>query len=252
MRILQAFVGTHELGALEHAMSDRSEVEESSERTREIGSRIAEVAERVGGKKRLAQLSGVSESQLYRYIAGQSQPTIEPVVAMARSADISLEWLATGRGAATAAGEGVAEAPPPYVADGTFVPVPRLEVRVGDAADADLLQPGEYAFRLDWLSGHALDPAHLALIAAHGDAMAPLIGDGEVVLVDRRVPRVEREGVYVVALDGWLLPKILQHGLDGALYVRSANPDYREFVLSAERAAALRVVGRVVWTGRAL
>ncbi|MCH7479732.1 MAG: helix-turn-helix domain-containing protein, partial [SAR324 cluster bacterium] len=43
-------------------------------------------------------MAGISESQLYRYIGGESSPTIEPLVQIARAAGVSLEWLATGYG----------------------------------------------------------------------------------------------------------------------------------------------------------
>ncbi|QKT03452.1 helix-turn-helix domain-containing protein [Ectothiorhodospiraceae bacterium 2226] len=59
--------------------------------------RIAMVAD-VMGKKELARRSGISESQLYRYIGGQSQPTVEPLVALAAAAGVSIRWLVSGEG----------------------------------------------------------------------------------------------------------------------------------------------------------
>ncbi len=61
-----------------------------------LGGRINSVASRVGGKKNLAKMAGISESQLHRYISEKSQPTIEPLVALAEAACVSVEWLATG------------------------------------------------------------------------------------------------------------------------------------------------------------
>lgn len=65
-----------------------------------IGERISIVAEVVGGKKTLADMAGISESQLHRYIAGASQPTLAPLIAIADAGGVSFDWLARGRGSA--------------------------------------------------------------------------------------------------------------------------------------------------------
>jgi len=65
-----------------------------------IGTRISEISRRAGGKKKLAAKAHVSESHLYRYISGESEPTASRLVALARAADVSIAWLATGEGEA--------------------------------------------------------------------------------------------------------------------------------------------------------
>lgn len=218
-----------------------------------IGLRISDIAELVGGKKRLAQLSGVSESQLYRYISGKSQPTIEPVVAMARAAGAQLEWLATGHGPMRTTPAGVCEPATAYVSCADFVSVPRYGVSTDDQG-CIRIEAGaySYAFYRQWLQARGLEPDQLALVPARGSSMAPLIQEGQLILVDRRVTRVEGEGVYLLALDGSLLAKILQCGPDGSVYLRSANPDYRELVFPPDRVDGLGIVGRAVWTDRYL
>ena len=62
----------------------------------DIGTRIAACADKVGGKKRLAELSGIKETQLYRYIGGQNSPTAAPLIRIARSCGVTLDWLMTG------------------------------------------------------------------------------------------------------------------------------------------------------------
>lgn len=64
-----------------------------------LGKRIEEAAQGfVGGKKKLAAMAGISEAQLHRYIAGTSQPTINPLIEIAKASGFRLEWLATGNG----------------------------------------------------------------------------------------------------------------------------------------------------------
>ena len=63
---------------------------------KDLGDRISECAKKVGGKKRLAELSGISESMLYRYLNLDSAPTAGPLIRIARSAGVTLDWLMTG------------------------------------------------------------------------------------------------------------------------------------------------------------
>jgi len=63
-----------------------------------IGGRITAIADRVGGKKELARSVGLSESQLHRIIAGESQAKIEIIALIARIGGVTIDWLATGKG----------------------------------------------------------------------------------------------------------------------------------------------------------
>lgn len=66
--------------------------------TNGIGHRIRETSDRIGGRKQLAKIAGMSDAQLYRIMSEGSAPKIETVAAIARGAGVSLEWLATGEG----------------------------------------------------------------------------------------------------------------------------------------------------------
>jgi transcriptional regulator with XRE-family HTH domain len=50
-------------------------------------------------------MANISESHLYRYISGASEPTASRLVALADAAGVSVDWLATGRGTAHGARE---------------------------------------------------------------------------------------------------------------------------------------------------
>ncbi len=69
--------------------------------TQDLAGRLAMVSARVGGHAVAARLGGISLSQFKRYVAGRNQPTFETVARLALTADVSLEWLATGRGRST-------------------------------------------------------------------------------------------------------------------------------------------------------
>lgn len=63
----------------------------------EIGSRISEIS-RKHGKKGFAAKAHISESHLYRYLAGKSDPTASKIIAMAKAANVRPGWLLTGEG----------------------------------------------------------------------------------------------------------------------------------------------------------
>lgn len=63
---------------------------------KELGKRIAQVADKIGGKRKLAQKSGVKEPQIYRYISGVNLPTVNVLFSLAKAGDVSLDWLISG------------------------------------------------------------------------------------------------------------------------------------------------------------
>ncbi len=65
--------------------------------TSEMGARITALSKTVGGKRELAGIAGLSESQLHRIVSGRSQAKIENIAAMAVETGVSLDWLATGK-----------------------------------------------------------------------------------------------------------------------------------------------------------
>ncbi|MEG3640611.1 helix-turn-helix domain-containing protein [Magnetococcus sp. PR-3] len=75
--------------------SNEQKLDQQSQ-TSGLGLRIAQVAEAVGGKKKLSEIIEISEAHLYRYISGKSQPTVGPLLAIAKAANVSMDWLVTG------------------------------------------------------------------------------------------------------------------------------------------------------------
>ncbi|MGZ8362145.1 MAG: S24 family peptidase [Allosphingosinicella sp.] len=137
-----------------------------------------------------------------------------------------------------------------------LVPVGRHDLRAsaGPGAFADDEQPiAHIAFDPGWLRRVARGrPEQLALIRVAGESMAPTLGDGDDILVDRSDgPERLRDGVYVLRLDGALVVKRLVLAANReAVTIGSDNPDWADLPPCAP--SALDLVGRVVWTGRRL
>ena len=191
----------------------------------------------------------VSESLLRKYLAGDSLPGTDKLVAIARAADISLEWLATGDGPVQhryPEGDDLNvmsefSLPPRYVAqvgrDG--------RIRMENGASQDSV-----AFRTSWVKNElGVNPTSLAVLCVRGDSMEPGIWEGDIVLMDTSENRITDDTVYVLKRHGYLVIKRLQTMFDGGIKIKSDHPAYDDEVISREEAERVDIVGRVVWTG---
>lgn len=135
-----------------------------------------------------------------------------------------------------------------------FVLVPRYDVAasMGNGAAIHSEQVVDHlAFRADWVrTVLGTSPRHLVLISAIGDSMEPTLRAGDLLLIDRSVESVRQDAIYAIAHDGELRVKRIQRLFDGSLVISSDNPSYQREDLSPSQAEHLRIVGRVVWSGR--
>ncbi len=162
-------------------------------------------------------------------------------------------WLETGLGAERLgdpeAGPGedfvlVAEAAqPPRVGPGGFL------AASGDE-DGDGGEGRRHAVRRDLLARAARGaPEDLLFLPVAGDAMEPTLRDGDLALVDQ----AQREPVYgkihALAVDGRVLVRRLD-ARPGRLVIVSDNRGYPPLETPLAEAAAVRILGRVIWIGR--
>jgi Peptidase S24-like len=137
---------------------------------------------------------------------------------------------------------------------GGLVPVPRLAVDASAGAgafDGEERPRAHIAFDPAWLRRLARgSPEQLSIIRVAGDSMAPTLGDGDEILVDRGDAGERlRDGIYVLRIDDALVVKrVALNPAARALSIRSDNPAYPGWPDCDP--AAIDVVGRVVWAGR--
>tara|TARA_Y100001947_G_scaffold155109_1_gene160570 strand:+ start:622 stop:1305 length:684 start_codon:yes stop_codon:yes gene_type:complete len=164
----------------------------------------------------------------------------------AKAYRVTVEWLLTGKGGSS---RSVAANDPI-----TRIPLYDLRASAGPGAlvDEESEPMGYQPYREQELSRLTrANPDMLAVITVGGDSMWETLHDGDKVLVDRSVNRVVRDGIYILSFEDELLVKRCQRDLEtGEVIVRSDNPAYREFRVSA--VDKLSVIGRVVWIGRSL
>lgn len=199
-----------------------------------------------------ARRARVSDSAIHTWLAGTSEPGRDKLVALAKAANVSVHWLATGEGEMRPGELSLGGVRSAAQLAGHYL-VPRYDIRVG-AGPGQTVHAEQIvdvvAFKLGWLAKRiAVDPAKLVLIAAVGDSMRPTIGDGDLLLVDTGQARLRDNAIYVIGSEDDLIVKRLQRRRNGGVLIISDNPRYEREEVPPGEAEMLRVVGRVVWIG---
>jgi len=228
--------------------------------TRGIGTRISAISDRFPDKKTLAQAAGLSESQLYRMMGEHNAPKLAPIAAIAKSAGVSLEWLATGEGPME-----LQELPPAgpireiggqYEVREKYAAIEHLDARAHGIETGSTETPkaaNSLAFSREWLTTElAADPTDLTLLEVHGGSMHPTLNEGDTVLINHSESmRDPEEGIYLMRVGETLILRRLQPLPGGEIQASSDDDLYPPFSFHLG-ADDVTVIGRVVWSSRVL
>lgn len=89
--------------------------------------RLRSCAEAVGSGDELSRLTGIPRRSLENYLSGKTVPKLKPLLAIAKTAGVSLDWLATGEGPKQRREAMAASSPPvPPPGDQSGQPLPLL------------------------------------------------------------------------------------------------------------------------------
>lgn len=195
--------------------------------------------------------AGLPDSTLRNYLAG-SMPGVDKLLVLAEATNVTLDWLAAGRGPMRL-DEARAALPAEALAGG-MVPVPLLDVRPSAGAGAlveRLDGPGGelVAFREDWLRRMGVSPRHARLMVCQGESMHDTISDGDLMIVDVGVREIVDSGIYVLVYAGLVIVKRIQILRDRSVVLKSDNPRYEPETVPAHDLPELIVEGRVRWAG---
>ena len=132
------------------------------------------------------------------------------------------------------------------------IPLFHINDLASPASEAPPLQTADEIpqFSTVWLERELkADPAHLCLIPIDEDSMMPTLRPGDTILLDRRIAKPDREGIYVLRMNGVSLVKRMQTMPGGALKISSDNPAYETFTINQSDITDnnIAVLGRVVW-----
>lgn len=108
-----------------------------------------------------------------------------------------------------------------------------------------------FAFDERWLQGMtSANTDDLVIIRVEGDSMAPTLGDGDDILIDKGdAARRLRDGIYVLRIDEALIVKRLAlNPVSRRVTVQSDNPAYPDW--PDLQLDAVHCIGRVIWAAR--
>lgn len=230
------------------------------------GTTFAERLRKAIGDKSIRQFAtdcGISYGAMHKYFTGLTQPTLDNLVVLSKTAGVSIEWLATGHDNTQLTGSEVqAVSPKRDVTDvhgnnvdlEEFVFVPRYNVAAAAGYGAwndDETPMFTVSFRRYWIVNHLkADPKKLSVISVMGDSMEGILNDKDIILVNHG-DKEPSEGIYVLRLDGQLIVKRVQRLPGAELFVTSTNPAYKPFTINLNNIPSdFDVVGKVVWYGR--
>lgn len=177
----------------------------------------------------LSKLVDVSAPSVHGWLSGRSQSIRgETLLKVAKALAVSPEWLASGAGSIDDGPDApllsASETPPGYL---------RLELLDGAAGMGqgvvneeypEIIRSMDYAeWDIRQKLGFLPRPGRLKLLTGRGPSMAPIINNGDVVMVDTAVDYYDGDAIYVINVAGETQIKGLQRRADG-IYIVSANP----------------------------
>jgi len=211
--------------------------------------RLEEIVDGFPSRAALAKAAGLPPSSLQSYLEG-AEPTRPALVALARTAEVSLEWLADNRGY---------KKPHPPVPDG-YTAIPVYDIRKSGGYVYPLVA-AEAAYwiylKLDLFSYPGMQPDKLFVVEAL-ESQAPEIADGDLLVVDSSwrtkfigpSPTIP-PGNYLVSRQAKLAVRELKSVRDDVVEFTVPHPrgPKETFRVGEE---GFTVHGRIIWYGRAL
>lgn len=208
-----------------------------------------------------AREANLSQSGLNRIIRTKGYPTLPVLLTIAKTANVSVEWLATGKESSSK--NMASDIPRKYMLDiegdpvtvEDFVFVPRYDAKLGVRRSVKAepeSTPLAFAFNRRWVDSRLRAiPEDLTVVVVHGDAMSGVLEDQDYVVVDCSQKSAPVDGVYVIQQDGHLIIKRVQRMPGGKLLLSSANGVYQPFTVDLNNMPeGLKVVGRIIWFSR--
>jgi hypothetical protein len=227
--------------------------------------RLAHVIAEYGSRYALSKASGIPPTTLQNYALG-SIPKMDTLATLARIANVDLTWLATGKGQM----RGTGQLPGASLAD--VVMVDQHDPR-GSLAIPFIIN--QIPFSRTYLERdlRVSDPGPDSLLAIESSADLLDVSRGDLLLIDRKQANIALDGLHLLDFPGFSLRGIFKRS-QGELTIvepRSAQgsvtdrPDrfsraevYHQYqmnrreLLGDGHQIVSKVVGRVVWIGRAL
>lgn len=155
-------------------------------------------------------------------------------VTMAIEKGINLDWLILGRGESGLVGDVAVAAQFPHLVELPFFDA-------GAPVWGETIAAASWRLPEQWLELQRLSAGQVMVVRVAGDAMAPMLGEDEVVLVNLEQRAID--GVYLVRFGAGVHFRRIQHMADGSLRLSCDNPAYATDVVPAADRDRLQIIG---------
>lgn len=203
--------------------------------------RLTQVIEAVGGVKAASEIAGVNRDTITNWRDGRSKPSLAGMLELAKAADVSLDWIATGYMVRP-------DIQSQIVSPSDFITVPRYDIQLsaGEGRENDLgaiVEQVPLSMNMLSLFGRKTSD-DIAVFQVVGDSMDPSVPDGSYAFADLR-ERSVAGGIYAIAVNGEARIKRLRQRITGQLEILSDNEFYSPEILEGEDMNLVTVIGRV-------
>jgi phage repressor protein C with HTH and peptisase S24 domain/DNA-binding transcriptional regulator YdaS (Cro superfamily) len=218
----------------------------------------------------VAAALGVERSVANKVVNGHVSIDARRISALARLFEVPTAEIMRRAGIDYSASDGEASPPAPRPLDigrapdqpptvGSHDDIGSVQLRrvnmglaMGDGSNLDdFFEEGTASFDANWLRAITASPPDRLVIAdGIGDSMQPTIMDHDQVLIDLNQNRIDKgDRIWALAISGSGAVKRLFPAGGGMIEVMSDNPAHPNRVRNVG-AEDIRVIGRVVWSGR--
>jgi phage repressor protein C with HTH and peptisase S24 domain len=213
--------------------------------------RLRHAISNAGSIQKLGELAEVAPRTISGYLVGKGDPSRQRLIALADAGQVSVEWLATGRGDPTPHYQAMARDHSVVESDGgsDFALVPPLAMDGSSSwqREQDLQgKEASIAIRADLLHAIGLDASDVRMLTARGDSMAPTINEGDRVVIDTTAHTMQEDAIYVLRVDGGVMFRRLQRDLHGGVWVITDAQHYQDEHLPEFDTRSLNIVGRPI------
>lgn len=222
--------------------------------------RIDLVINKLNGPSEFARQTGVTLSTIARWRKGEAEPSRPNLIKIAEVANVSIEWLATGKESQPQAQQSIVERAfnkLREVADelvsmiNSFGSI-NVSAGFGSFNDGVTEPDGQEPYSDSLLQSLGVKAHNCGVFWASGTSMEPTICDGDQMLVDfsKREARGD-DKIYLIQNGESVWVKRVRREWD-YIELISDNESYRPIRITEEDAQNLQIIGQVVHIGHSL
>lgn len=196
----------------------------------------------------------MSEGALRKYLRGDSLPQIDKAALIAEHANVSLTWLATGKGSKHLDehdSQAVCEVQKKYLTS-QVVSIPYYDVSASAGNGLIPFEESNIEYTMEIHPQILLDlgvsSQNLLSMPVKGDSMEPSLFEGDIVLVNRLLkPYSILEGIYVIRIDNDIFIKHIQFNkFESKLKISSVNELYDSYHITGEDLNQVEIIGEAL------